>query len=134
MNKKSLDTNIILRYILGDVPDQLRKIENFLAKEKTTHRFSIADQVFVEVEYVLSAHYGFGRADIVDALTAILDQSWVMANKALFQKVFPGYILDKRVSLVDLMLLGYAELNEATPLITFDKNLSKISKDIYLLK
>lgn len=50
-------------------------------------KFEVADIVFVEIESVLRKHYDLSREDIGDAISAFLQQGFVVANKQLFQMV-----------------------------------------------
>ena len=130
---KFIDTNIVLRFILNDVPKQ-RDLVKKMFNTGDVCKFEVADIVFVEVEFALRKHYDLSRADIGDAISAFLQQGFIIANKQLFQTVLSLYIKETKVSFVDLMLLNYAKLNKATPLITFDKDLAKINDDVEVLK
>jgi predicted nucleic-acid-binding protein len=46
----SLDTNCLLRWLLGDLPEQAEAVTRLLASQET---FAVADAVIIEVVFVL---------------------------------------------------------------------------------
>jgi predicted nucleic-acid-binding protein len=88
-----LDTNILVRYLTQDDPNQSRKavdeIEKGLAKGQT---FFIADIVLCELVWVLETAYGFDRREIVPVLENILrTKQFQFANKDLLWKSLADY-------------------------------------------
>jgi len=88
-----LDTNILVRYLTQDDPNQSRKavdeIEKGLAKGQT---FFIADIVLCELVWVLETAYGFDRREIVPVLENILrTRQFQFANKDLLWKSLADY-------------------------------------------
>jgi uncharacterized protein len=126
----SLDTNILLRLIVGDVPTQTTVIEDLLANASS---LQVADVVIFETVFVLQSYYAFSREDIYLSLIAIVRHPKINCNRRLFEQAFALYREYQRLSLVDCALPGYALLNGATPLYTFDKDLAKSLADTELL-
>lgn len=120
---ESLDTNVILRIILKDTPEQGLKIQDMFMRQGVT--YEVADLAVTEVVYVLQTFYRWTRSGIVDALTAILEAFPLKYNKALFGRVFWMYLEYPKLSFNDCCLAVYAALNQAEPLWTFDKALAK---------
>lgn len=120
---ESLDTNVILRIILKDTPEQGLKIQDMFMRQGVT--YEVADLAVTEVVYVLQTFYRWTRSGIVDALTAILEAFPLKYNKALFGRVFRMYLGHPKLSFNDCCLAVYAALNQAEPLWTFDKALAK---------
>ncbi len=118
----SLDTNILLRLIVGDVPEQTLVIETLLAEATV---LQVADIAIFETVFVLQSYYKFSREDIYGSLTAIVRHPKINCNRRLFEQAFTLYRQYPKLSLVDCALTLYAELNNATPLYTFDKDLAK---------
>jgi uncharacterized protein len=119
-NNPSLDTNIILRLLLEDVPSQLVQVNNLL--EKST-KYHVADVAISEAVFVMENLYQMDRDAIVSSLSGIVRHSQMFCNKSLFEHILPIYASEPALSIIDCMLLGYARLNKATPLYTFDKKL-----------
>lgn len=121
--KESLDTSVILRIILKDIPDQCLKVVDLFMRQGV--RYNVADLAVTEAVYVLQTCYGWTRDGIVDSLQEVLEGQSINYNRALFERVFPMYLRYPKLSFNDCCLAAYAELNEAEPLWTFDKVLAK---------
>lgn len=121
--RESLDTNIILRLALRDIPQQCLKIQDMLMRLGVI--YDVADLAVTETVYVLQRNYA--RQEIVAMLQQTLSYPDFRYNKVLFDRVFPMYLENPKLSFNDCCLSVYAALNEAEPLWTFDKDLAKIS-------
>jgi predicted nucleic-acid-binding protein len=122
-NKKiagSLDANILLRFVLGDVPEQVKHIDGLFKKGQI---FDVADVAIVEFVFVLEKVYGFTRGNVVENLIAIISHTQINSNQDLFLKTIQVYTLHSKLSFMDCVLLSSARLNETCPLYTFDKAL-----------
>ncbi len=118
----SIDTNIILRLLVGDVPEQGQAALKLVAN--ATGPLSVADIAVIEVEYALRYYYHFSRSQNASLLGKFLAHPKINANKALFLRAMVKYVTSPKLSLADCCLVEYAELNEAVPLWTFDKKLA----------
>lgn len=117
----SADTNVLLRWALGDVPEQAERATRLLEGTEEVH---VTDAAIIEAGYVLEKIYGFDRKIVVGYLRAVLALGQVNCNRALFSQVLPLYEQNAQLSLTDCCLALYAELNDAQPLYTFDKQLA----------
>lgn len=122
--RESLDTNIILRLALRDVPEQCLRIVDLLMRQNVV--YDVADLAITEAVYVMQKQ-DYTRRQIVDALNGVLEVVDCNYNKSLFERVFPMYLNSPRLSFNDCCLAGYAALNQAEPLWTFDQALAKES-------
>jgi uncharacterized protein len=122
----SLDTNVLLRFVLGDVPAQSLLVEELLQKTGTLH---VADIALIEMVFVLETVYGFTRADVVTSITTIIRHPKINSNRKLFELALPSYVQYPKLSIVDCALQHYAALNGTTPLFTFDKALAQAYPD-----
>lgn len=129
--RESLDTNIILRLILNDVPKQCRKIQDLLMRQQVV--YDVADLAITEAAYVLQSGYRLSREQIVEGINRLLNFPGVNYNQNLFGQVFPMYLQHPQLSFNDCCLAGYAALNQAEPLWTFDRALAKESPTAKLL-
>lgn len=128
---ESIDTNIILRTILGDVPEQCLRIQDLFMRHDVI--YEIADLALEEVVYVLQESYNWSRRNIVEAVQATLEMAHFNYNEPLFSAVFPMYVSHPKLSFNDCCLAVYAKLNGAEPLWTFDKNLARQSPTAKIL-
>ncbi len=120
----SLDTNLLLRLVLRDIPGQTDKVTALLDSAKQGE-LEIADAVLYELVWILSGSlYGYDRTLIGDTLIEIARLPQVSCNRLLIEKAVPVYINYPKLSFIDICLTVYAELNNAAPLLTFDKALA----------
>jgi predicted nucleic-acid-binding protein len=88
-----LDTNILVRYLTQDDPDQSRKAAHEIEKGLSAgHVFYIADIVMCELVWVLETAYGYARQEIVPVLENILRiKQFQFQNKDLLWKSLSDY-------------------------------------------
>ncbi len=122
----SLDTNLLLRLVLGDIPMQTKAVETLLASGV----FDVSDIAIVEMVFVLEKIYRLPRPLVAENIAIIIRHPSINSNRKLFALTLPLYIAQPKLSIVDCTLLMYAELNKAAPLYTFDADLAKICSPI----
>lgn len=121
---RSLDTNTLLRLLLGDVPSQTGVVEELLTD--SSNRFAVADMVFAEIVWVLQGKlYNYDRQRIAANLESIIAIKHINCNRVMLNRALPLYVAHKKISFIDACLAAYAELNDATPLLSFDKKLAE---------
>lgn len=121
---KSVDTNILLQLTTMNVPRQLEQVTELL-KKSGKGELAVADMVFAEMAWVLAGGiYHWPRTEIANAIRSVMLFDQFNCSRALFERVLPLYVAHPKVSFVDVCLSVYAELNNATPLLTFDKSLA----------
>lgn len=129
--EQSLDTNIVLRLIMGDIPRQRDAAMELL--ETQAGAFYVAEIVFVEIEYALRQHYGLSRRQIAELLEDFVNHPKIASNRALLRAVLPLYAAQPALSFTDIMLAEQARLTDSAPLWTFDKKLALQSPSAELL-
>lgn len=122
MNIASLDTNVILRLLLKDMPEQHAQAVRLIGRPG---RFAIADTTVIEAVFVLARNYQIPREEIAGAMLEFLRDETYDCNRPLYAKAFPIYMARPALSFEDCCLAAYAELNDALPLYTFDKDLAR---------
>lgn len=116
------DTNIFLRLILNDIPEQADEVERLLKKAKKDNVKILVPQIIIfEIEYALSKYYKFLKVEIIDKLEAILVAPYFSIQDGnIFKKSLKDY-REKNLSLVDCFLMAKSEIEEVQ-IFTFDKN------------
>lgn len=112
-----LDASAILRYLLNDIEDQSKEVENTINKGACT-----ISEVICEVVYVLEGVYCLSRNEISDVLIDFLEEI-DMSEKSITKealKIFKTNNLDY----VDCLLISRHKLYKDN-IITFDKKLNK---------
>lgn len=119
-----LDTNILVRYLTQDDPDQSRKATNEIEKVLSAgHMFFIADIVMCELVWVLETAYGYDRREIVPVLENILrTKQFQFEDKDLLWKSLADY-RNKKGDFAD-NLIGHASYKAGCrEILTFDAGL-----------
>lgn len=119
----SLDTNIVLRYILGDVESQTKIVDKLIG---SGINLRVSDLVIAEIVYILEAK-GFRRSEVVETLEPLLAQNNLYITRSVVSPALEMYEKHSSVSFVDAMLVFDTSQSYATPLYTFDKKLANKS-------
>jgi predicted nucleic acid-binding protein len=122
-----LDTNILLRHLLQDHPEQSPRATAYLARiENGEVRVRIADTVIFETVFTLQRQYGHPKAAIRDNLLPLVElPGFVLPGKRRFRQVFDLYV-DRNLSFVDAyhaVLMKQLKLSE---IVTFDKQFDRV--------
>lgn len=133
MISDSLDTNVLLRYILNDVPGQADIVSHFLKTSPSVHY--VEDLTICEAVYVMQSQYSISRQSAVDRLNFFFARfaDTVEYNRNLTAIVFPMFLSHPKLSFNDCCLAAYAELRHREPLFTFDKKLARQMENAKLL-
>ena len=68
-----IDTNVLVRYLVQDDPDQARKAERFISNECSAEAPALINRIVMcELVWVLETAYGYPRATVAFALEKIL--------------------------------------------------------------
>jgi len=122
MKEESLDTNVLLRLALGDIPEQFDQVEALLSRGNVT--FMVADAAIVELVFALQTHYGMSRAAVADTVMSLLNVDAIKASTSLFERVSTQFVTHPTLSFADCYLAEYARQSSAAPLWTFDNKLA----------
>jgi len=119
-----LDTNILVRYLTQDDPDQSRKAAHEIEKGLSAgHVFFIADIVMCELVWVLETAYGYDRREIIPVLENILrTKQFQFGNKDLLWKSLSDY-QNKKGDFADHLIGRAGHKAGCSETITFDAGL-----------
>jgi predicted nucleic acid-binding protein len=122
-----LDTNILLRHLLQDDPEQSPKASAFLKQiEEGSVKVRTADTVIFETVFTLQKAYRQPKAAIRDALLPLIDLPGIeLPNKRRFRKVFSLYV-DTNLPFADAYHAVLMEQLHLTEVVTFDTDFDKI--------
>lgn len=129
---EALDTNILMRAVVGDIPEQAELVYDLL--ETSASIFYMPDQAITEAVFNLQGvKYKWDRESIVNALGEFLKTPRVDYNKSLFDKVFELYLKHPKLSFNDCYLAAHVADKDRTPIWTFDKAFAKRIDEAKLL-
>ena len=118
----TLDTNLLLRLALGDVPAQYEAVRNLITVPGARHR--ITDLAIVEAVHTLTHHYGLSRIQVVEIIRAIITDPSLEANAVLLESVCRCFVAHPSLSFTDCYLAEDADASGHQPLLTFDRKLA----------
>ena len=78
----ALDTNVILRFLVGDDPEQARIARDFMSKLEKHRRGFICREVVLELAWVLERSYKVERSRIADALERLIAAEEIVVETA----------------------------------------------------
>ena len=127
MSERFLDTNIFLRHLLGDVPEQSRRATAYFhAIEQGVARARISDIVVFEVVFTLERGYRRSKAEIRSALLPLLElPGIVLPGKRKFREVFRLYI-DKNIPFADAYHAAMMRKLALSEVVSFDRDFNRI--------
>jgi predicted nucleic acid-binding protein len=118
----SLDTNVILRFLLYDVPEQTARVTAVIAKEQVY----VTDVVVAETAFVLEKTMELPREDVAELLTSFLGFANVVSNPYFLPQAIKLYRKHSELSIVDCYAAAEAQAY-SNKLMTFDKKLAQLA-------
>lgn len=132
MNQHVLDTNVILRFLLEDIPDQAEQAARlFRAADAGQCRLMVPSIVVAEVVYVLSSFYEADRAHVCQAIRGLLGRAGVQTDEPDVMALAVEKFDATTVSFTDAYLAARCEL-QRTAVATFDLKLQRLSGPLAL--
>jgi len=120
-----LDTNIIIRFLVGDHEEHLAKsIEIFKDIEKAKLQVKILDTVLMETFFVLTKFYKLPKNEVINDLKAILTLNGVInSNKTILHETL-SIIENKNIDFVDALICAKSQL-QGFEKLSFDGDVKK---------
>ena len=118
-----VDTNILVRHLTGDPPDQAARATAYLASEP---ELLLTDLVAAETVYVLESFYKAPRDDIAEALRSIVAfRSLVCVDPALLLRAIEVYET-ARIDFAEAYLVACAESTGVGRVASFDRSIDRV--------
>lgn len=131
-NIEHIDTNIIVRLITQDNPEEVKKAEKLLENKQKI--YVLEDAAMMEAVYVLMGNlYCFSRQDVATSIKTVMAIDNICLNKSVISATLDMFVAHPKLSFVDCYLAIMAETSGETPLWTLDKKLATQSKAAKLL-
>lgn len=120
-----IDTNIIIRFLIGDHEQHLQEsIKIFQAIETGNLQVEILDVVLMEALFVLTKFYKLPKSEVVADLKSILAMEGVINADKLILFEALSLFADKNIDFVDALICSKAKLQGYNSL-SFDKDVNK---------
>ena len=120
-----IDTNVVLRYLLGDHPEFSPKAEAFMFDvSQGVKKVAILDVVIVECIYVMEKYYEIPKTEIVEKLSGILNFSGIVnPDRSEILEALLKYE-NSNIDIVDCILAARSSPEKVV--ISFDKDMKKL--------
>jgi len=123
----ALDTNILVRFLTQDDPDQSAEAERLISGLTSDAPGYVCREVLVELVWVLERAYKYARSDISRALEGLLSAAELVIEAADDVGAVLQLYEDKGFGFSDLMIRQAALRSGADTLVTFDRKAARLS-------
>ncbi len=118
-----VDTNVLVRHLTGDPPDQAAAATAFLREAEQLY---LVDLVLAEVVYVLESFYKVRRKRVAELARAVLAfPSVVVVDGTLLLRAVEVYEVD-RLDFAEAYLIACAEVSGVNAIATFDRTVDRV--------
>lgn len=118
-----VDTNVLVRHLTGDPPEQAARASRFLAESET---ILLPDLIVAELVYVLESVYEAPRPQIAGAVRSILAFGEIHAVDAeLLLRAVEVYEVD-RLDFAEAYLVATAERSGINAIASFDRSIDRV--------
>jgi len=116
-----LDTNAILRYLLKDVPEQHKRVVEFIKANPAAIRL----EVLVETVYVLEKYYKKSRPEIAGVIAVLgMTENLLIQYPRIVEKSLQLFI-EEDLDIIDCILCSFNNI-EGYGVFSFDKKLNTL--------
>lgn len=132
MEKAIVDTNVILRYLTNDVPEQARKVtRRFVEAQHGKLQLLLLHITVVEIVFHMTHWYKFSREDSAERVKLLLAFPWLEVEYKDDVLQALSFYAKTSFDFVDILSWSLAHANKAS-LLSFDKDFDKLEPAIRL--
>ena len=119
-----VDTNILIRHLTGDPPEQADRATRFLAN---TDELLLADVIVAETVYVLESFYRVPRGQVAEAIRSLLAfEPIITVDAPVLLRAIEVYEVD-RIDFAEAYLVANAETTGVRRIASFDTSIDGVS-------
>ena len=123
---KGVDTNILIRFLIGDDEQQAKKVYNIFKKaESEKNELFVSLLVVLELIWVLESVYEISRTEILDSVSELLLMPILKFEHQSALQQFTLSAQGNKYDLSDLLIAHSAKIQGCKTVLTFDKKASK---------
>jgi len=124
---KTIDANIILRYLTNDVPEQAKKTELLLKKvEAGNETVFLPDIILADIIWILEGYYKQTRDDIRNWIVALLSLKGLIFSDKDIALVSLDIYSSKSVDWSDAFTAAQMLKRNVNKIYSFDRHFDKI--------
>ena len=118
-----VDTNVLVRHLIGDPPKMAARATAYLQRES---ELLVADLIVAETIYVLESFYEVARPEISEAMRAlIVMESVSVIDAPLLFRAVEIYEYD-RLDFAEAYLIASAESTGVMQVASFDRSIDRV--------
>ncbi len=126
MQMKGIDTNILVRFLVGDDELQARKVYKiFKTAESIKNELFVPLLVVLELIWVLESVYKIERSIILDSIRELIMMPILKFEKQTALQQWIRSAHDNNLDLSDLLIAYSADVQGCKSIITFDRKATK---------
>ena len=119
---RAVDTNVLLRLIVRDNPDQRESAQEFVSKGVW-----LSHLVLAEAAWVLGSVYGRGAKEIANSVEELLNHAQITVQDAdVVERALVNFRKRPALGFSDCLIVEIARKNGHLPVGTFDRDLAKL--------
>jgi len=119
-----LDTNVIIRFLVGDHKEHLQiATEIFTKIENGEYEVEILEPVIMEALFVLVKFYKLPQSEVINDLKRIIALRGVMGDKVLLMETL-NIVGEKNIDFVDALICAKSKL-QGYGKLSFDSDVNK---------
>jgi predicted nucleic-acid-binding protein len=129
----ALDTNVLVRLLVGDDPEQTRVAREAIAQAgRRSIPLYVPLTVVLELEWVLRVSYGYAKDQVIATFSALLGaRELEFQEEASIERAL-HYWRGGSADFAECLHLGCAATAERTPLWTFDRRAARLTDTLAL--
>lgn len=125
---KGIDTNILIRFLIGDDELQAKKVYKIFKKaESEKNELFVPLLVMLELIWVLESVYEIPRTDILEVISELILMPILKFEHQSALQRFTHAAQGNKYDLSDLLISHSAKAQGCETVITFDKKASKFT-------
>lgn len=123
----TLDTNVLVRLLVGDDADQARVAADAVGRAaRNADPLFVPLSVVLELEWVLRSNYGYSKAQVSATLSALLETRELEFHDESAVERALHYFREGAADFAECLHLGCAAAAERLPLLTFDRRAGRL--------
>lgn len=122
----ALDTNVLVRFLTRDEPEQSSLVDRLIGTLDADNRAYVSRDVMLELVWVLRKGYGFGRAEIARALQSLMEaEEFEIENETTVHQALDAYA-QGGPGFADHLILSVSRARGSRALATLDRRLARL--------
>lgn len=128
-----LDTNVLVRFVTKDSPEQLRRVVALMRRaQRGEVSLRLASIVVAEAVWVLGSVYAFDRGQIAEALRGFILAEGVSAEDSEIVTDALRLMQDQNVAYVDAFLAALAR-SQREPIASLDTGFRRLGVELHAM-